>query len=235
MVLLGLPVLIEMPRFSLGMQTSLWLLSFRALSSFPCAITKTSQVWIPLLPPSFNRLMSCWAWGKLALHVVLHGSCSSFKEQCSIAWDTLSSYLDCSESLALISKALILWNMEGHLLRQYKMIKDKAKLFYGRWGSASYLLERGKCGAAPHRPKSCMGTMGMVPPAYTVWASFPPKIFLCTMNYILFMSYDCLEGCGLNFNEFLSKRNCENKCNSASLLSSPSSGSLHPPHIRAIT
>lgn len=52
----GLLVLIEMPTFSLGRQGFLWLLSFPALSFFPCAITKNTQVWIPLLPPSFNSL-----------------------------------------------------------------------------------------------------------------------------------------------------------------------------------
>lgn len=55
------------------------------------------------------------------------------------------------------------------------------------------------------------------------------KNFVCTVYYVMFMCYDCLQGCELKLNEFLSKSCCENKCNSSSLLSSPRSSSLHPP------
>lgn len=44
----------------------------------------------------------------------------------------------------------------------------------------------------------------------------------------MFACYDCLEGYELNLNEFLSKRHHENKCNSASVRSSPRSRSPPP-------
>lgn len=129
-----------MPKFSLGRQSSLWLLSFPALLSFPCAIAKNTQVWIPLLPSSFNRLMSCWAWNLHCSWFYIETRAVSRSNAVlpvfRFAWDILSSCPDCSESLAFVSKDFILWNVEGHLFRKYKMIKDKVKLFYGRWGSA---------------------------------------------------------------------------------------------------
>lgn len=171
----GLLVFIEMPRFSLGRQSSLWLLSFPALSFFPCAITKHTQVWIPLLPPSFNNLAEPGAnlhciWFYMETRAVSRSSVvlPVFR----FAWDTPSSYPDCSESLAFFSKDFVLWNMEGHLLRQYRMIKDKVKLFYGRWGSGLMPSGKREIWSSTIQTK---GSVGMVPLFVLSLGYFPPK------------------------------------------------------------
>lgn len=138
---------------------------------------------------------------------------------------------------ALISKDFILWSVDGHLFRQYKMTTGKVKImFYGRWGSGLSVSGKREVWSSPVGTEELHGnrwhgaTRFGLSPGY-----FPPKNFLCTICCITFMCYDCLEGCKLNLNEFLSKRHCENKCNFASLLFSPPPGSPHPPRIRAIT
>lgn len=150
---------------------------------------------------------------------------------CTFVWVPLFSlHPDCSTtSCVLISMDFILCSVEGCLLSQYKMTKAKVKIvFYGRQGSG--LAASGRCGGGTVCTEELhvdcgLGANRFVPsPGY-----FPPKSFLCTVCCIMFMCYDCLEGCELNLNEFLSKRHCENKCNSIFLSSSPHSGSPHLP------
>lgn len=185
-------VLIEMPRFSLGRQSSLWLLSFPALSFFTCTITKNTQVWIPLLPSSFNRLMSCWAWNLHCIWFYMETRAVSRSNAVlpvfRFAWDTLSSYPDCREGLAFISKDFILCNVEGHLLKKYKMIKAKAKLFCGRWSSGLMPSGKREMWSSTTQTKELHGKCEHSPTHFVLRLGyFPPKEL--PLHYILHSVY----------------------------------------------
>lgn len=119
----------------------------------------------------------------------------------------------------------------GCLLSHCALTKDKGKTVVHRGHALASLsvgqgllwcittCMQGLCGSRGHSTTH----FGLCP------GFFRPKNFLCTVYYITVMCYDCLQGCELKFNEFLSKRCCENKCNSSSLLSSPRSSFLCPP------
>lgn len=138
--------------------------------SSPCATTETTQVGIPLVPPSPDMQTSHWAWGKFALHLILHTSWSNFRNRlyfcsggyyCNVLslssphfppWWVLLLSAETFGSVAVCS-ATVHWP------------RTRAKQWFTEdmlW--LLCLLDKGCCGASPLVCRGCVGAVGIVPP-----------------------------------------------------------------------